>query len=87
MKSRRNVRTNRKTRNNKKSRKLRGGLFNFTNSEKTYKNNLDNWNNIWKYQPGYKKWNPEMNYPGRTNIGQYPTSLNGQRLKDDPRDR
>jgi|688.fasta_scaffold513287_2 hypothetical protein len=88
MKSRRNVRNNRKSRQNRKSRKLRGGLFGFTNSGKTYKDNLDNWNNYWKTKPGYKNWNPDIDYPGMTNFGlKPPVSLNGRRLKDDPRDR
>lgn len=68
MKSRR---INRKSRKSRKSRK--GGLFNFTNSNKTYADNVwnkqKNWaNSRWSgYTP--RDWD----FPGVTNVGKIPT--------------
>lgn len=56
-----------------------------TNSEKTYQDNLNNWTNRWKMVP--MKWDPNINWPGKTNPFQQPSSLNGRILKNDPRAR
>jgi len=66
-KSRRNVRSNRKSRKTKK-----GGMLYMDNPNKTNADNLRNWEQRWK---GIYQWDPKMNWPGMTNPLQGPSKL------------
>ena len=65
MKSRRNVRI----RNNRKSRIYKGGIFGFTNSGKTNKQNRENWEKYWQNTGPGTQWNDKIDWPGMTNFG------------------
>ena len=71
-------RTKRNLRKNRKSRKVkRGGVFYLENPNKTKADNRRNWEERWK---GVYQWNPEMNWPGKTNPLQGPTKLTRELL-------
>ena len=71
-KSRRNVRSNRKSRKNKK-----GGMLYMDNPNKTKADNRRNWEQRWK---SIYQWDPSMNWPGKTNLLQGPSKLTRELL-------
>ena len=69
-----------KSRKFRKSR--RGGLLGFTNSNKTYKNNYDNWKSMWSKK---FSWNADYDWPGKTNFFASPKNMGTYCLPGDLR--